>query len=68
MFTKVIIAVFFILILLCLGSGMYCLLSNKKSKDAMAKALTWRIALSLILFILLIIGFCLGIIHPHGLS
>jgi hypothetical protein len=33
-----------------------------------AKALTWRIGLSITLFVLLMAGFYFGIIPPHGLS
>jgi hypothetical protein len=33
----------------------------------MVKALTWRISLSLIVFILLLIGFLMGWLTPHAL-
>jgi hypothetical protein len=33
-----------------------------------ATALTWRIGLSLALFVLLMAGFYFGIIEPHGLA
>jgi uncharacterized BrkB/YihY/UPF0761 family membrane protein len=38
---------------------------NQKS-DAGIKALTVRVALSITLFVLLMIMYRLGIIHPHG--
>lgn len=54
-------------ILYCLFSAGYFMLSRNRSPEAMAKALTWRIALSVILFAFLILGFYLGWIKPHGI-
>jgi hypothetical protein len=34
----------------------------------MVKSLTWRIGLSVLIFILLLIGQAMGLITPHGLS
>lgn len=65
--TKIIILIFLALIFYCLGSSLFYMLSRKKSPEAMAKALTWRIVLSLVLFFLLIGGFYMGLIHPHGI-
>ena len=58
-------------ILFCLGTGLYKMLGKKngqKSEQAVAKALTYRIAISFTLFLFLIIGFFTGWIHPHGIS
>lgn len=67
MLSKVVIGLFLILILYSLGSGLYYLVHDKEG-DRVVKALTWRIALSLLLFILLFIAFSLGWIAPHGLG
>jgi len=64
---KAIIILFFIFIFFSLGSALYFLVSDKKNSERTVKALTWRIGLSFVLFILLIIAFALGWIHPHAI-
>lgn len=63
--SKVIIILFLTLIFFSLGSALYYLIKDQGDSDRIVKALTWRIALSLVLFILLIIAFKLGWIKPH---
>lgn len=65
---KIILIIFILVILYCLGSAGYFMLSRKHPPETMAKALTWRIAISIALFILLIIGFLMGWVKPHGIS
>lgn len=65
---KGIIILFLILIFFSLGSALYFLMQDKSSSVRQVKALTWRIALSCILFILLIIAFALGWISPHPIG
>jgi len=57
------------LIVFSLVEGMYYLAKDDGSKDKtrVVKALTIRIALSLILFMLLIIGAFFGMVQPHGM-
>jgi Protein of unknown function (DUF2909) len=64
---KAIIIIFFIFIFFSLGSALYFLVSDKKNSERTVKALTWRIGLSFLLFILLFIAFALGWIHPHAI-
>ena len=67
MFTKIFILIIMLIIALTLFSGLIFLVrDNGKTKNTI-KALTWRIALSLSLFIFLIIAFSLHWINPHGL-
>jgi len=67
MFTKIFILIIMLIILITLFSGLIFLVrDNGKTKNTV-KALTWRIALSLSLFIFLIIAFSLHWINPHGL-
>ena len=37
----------------------------KSVTDRMARALTWRIGLSVVLFLLLLAGFASGVLQPH---
>ncbi len=61
----VIIAVMFV-ILYCLGSGLYFLI--KKKPKNLARSLSWRIGLSIGLFLFLLLAASLGWIHPHGID
>jgi hypothetical protein len=68
MFEKITICVFLLVIFYCLGSALFYMLSPTKVPSSMGKALTWRIALSLALFLFLLAGAYMGWLHPHGLS
>jgi len=67
MLAKTFVILFMLVILYCLGSSLYFLVNDDTSSRRVVKALSWRIGLSVSLFILLFIGFLLGIITPHGL-
>jgi Protein of unknown function (DUF2909) len=65
---KAIIIVFLAFIFFSLGSALYYLVrGNKGDSERIVKALTWRIGLSLLLFVLLFIAFALGWIKPHSI-
>ncbi|MGZ8216507.1 twin transmembrane helix small protein [Methylomagnum sp.] len=63
--------IFILLVLLVivgnLGSALYYLLKDKNRSPRTVRALTYRIGLSIALFLLLIVAFGLGWIQPHGL-
>lgn len=65
MFVKVIVVIIMLVIIGALGSGLYFLIHDAGKGERTVKALTWRIALSLTLFILLLLGFAFGVITPH---
>ena len=67
MLTKAIIIFVMITILLALGSGLFYLVRDEGKTKRTVKALTWRIALSISLFIFLLIGFTFGFLSPHGI-
>lgn len=67
MLIKIFIVVALLAILVSLASGMVFLVKDKGQTERTAKALTWRIALSLSLFALLMLGIFTGHIHPHGI-
>ncbi len=67
MLTKAIILFVMFAILLALGSGLVYLVRDEGKTKRTVKALTWRIALSLSLFIFLMIGFTFGFLSPHGI-
>lgn len=66
MLTKIIILVMLALILTSLFSALFYMMKDKGKGERTAKALTLRISLSITLFILLLVGFKLGLIgQPH---
>lgn len=59
---------FLLLILYNLGAGLYYMLVDRGSTHRTVHALTRRIALSVALIVLVIIGIATGWIQPHGLA
>ena len=55
-------------ILFSLGSALYFLVRDPAESTRVVKALTWRIGLSLLLFVLLMVAFMLGWITPHSIA
>ncbi|HLY52472.1 MAG TPA: twin transmembrane helix small protein [Steroidobacteraceae bacterium] len=53
-----------------LGTGLYHLARGGGEEDSrkLARALTWRIALSIALFALLMLAWYFGLIAPHGVQ
>jgi hypothetical protein len=66
MYTKIIVVLFLIFIIGSLFSGLFYLVKDKGASERTVKALTLRISLSVILFILLMIGYATGLLQPHG--
>jgi hypothetical protein len=66
MIFKIVILSLLLVVLVSLGSALVAMARGDKS-DKMLKALTWRIGLSVCIFILLLIGQAMGLITPHGL-
>jgi hypothetical protein len=68
MLIKAFIILMLIAIFASLFSGLVLLFRNRGRHDTgVATALTWRIGLSLALFVLLMAGFYFGLIPPAGL-
>lgn len=59
---RIIVILFIIVILASLGSALYYLVKDRGTTERTAKALTIRVALSLALFLLLMLGFHFGLI------
>lgn len=68
MTSKIFIIIFLVAILYNLGAGLYFMMTDKGKTDRMAKALTRRIGLSVLLIALVVIGIVTGVIRPHGLG
>lgn len=66
MLTKIIVVLFLLAIIGSLFSGLFYLMKDKGTSERTVKALTLRVSLSVLLFILLMIGFATGVLQPHG--
>jgi hypothetical protein len=64
---RIVVIVFLVIILLSLGSALFYLVRDKGKSDRTVKALTVRVALSITLFLLLMLGHYFGIIPKSGL-
>ena len=62
------IVAFLIVILWNLGAGLYYMLVDKGETKRTVNALTKRIALSVALFLLLVLSIYMGWIEPHGVG
>tara|TARA_B110000483_G_scaffold101331_1_gene124085 strand:+ start:636 stop:833 length:198 start_codon:yes stop_codon:yes gene_type:complete len=64
---KIVVILFLLVILGSLASALVYLVRNKGKTEGTVKALTIRIGLSVMLFVLLMAGHYFGIIPPTGL-
>ena len=55
-------------IVVSLGVALYHLSTGKGDSTKLVRSLTVRIGLSVALFVLLMLAWWLGLIHPHGLA
>lgn len=65
MITKIVILILLVAIILTLASGLYFLVKDTDDKTRLVKALTIRVALSVVLIVFLLIAFMMGWIAPH---
>jgi cytochrome bd-type quinol oxidase subunit 2 len=61
------ILVVFFAIVVSLGSALFQLVRTQGDSRKLARALTIRVSLSVVLFILLMLAWYAGLITPHGL-
>ena len=64
---RIVILLLLAAIIYSLGSGLFYLTRGNDDSGRLAKALTWRIGLSLLLFIALIVAGATGLIEPGNL-
>lgn len=66
MLFKILVIVLLLLILSSLASGLVFLLRDDRDSNRTVKALTVRIGLSLVLFVVLLAGMASGLLGPQG--
>ncbi len=66
LFIKVGIVVTLLAIIASLGSGLFFLMSDGSRSRRMLTALTFRITLSVVLFLLILLGLFTGVLQPNS--
>jgi len=66
--TTLLIIAFLVVILYNLGAGLYYMMTDKGQTDRTLNALKRRIGLSVLLFLLVVLGILTGVIQPHGIG
>jgi hypothetical protein len=61
-------ALFFVAILASLGVALVALFKRGDHSQTLLRALTIRVGLSVAFFLLLLLGWYLGLLEPHGLG
>ena len=67
MLSKILIVVIFLGIIASMGSALFFLIKDKGQSNRTLHALTIRIVVSIVLFVLLFVLWGLGLINPHGI-
>jgi hypothetical protein len=67
MLIKLFVILLLLVILGSLGSALFFLVKDGPDSQRTVRALTWRIALSIGAFLVLMLGYFAGIIQPHGI-
>jgi Protein of unknown function (DUF2909) len=65
---KLAVVVVLLGIIASLGMALYHLATDRGDSKKMVRSLTLRVGLSVALFLLLMIAWRLGYIHPHGIE
>jgi len=65
---KILIVLVLAAIVASLGSGLFHLVRDEGQSKRMVNALTLRVALSVLLFVLLFVAWRNGLIEPHGIN
>jgi|APLak6261663543_1056040.scaffolds.fasta_scaffold59104_1 type IV secretory pathway TrbL component len=70
MLIKTLVIVVFLTVIVSLGSALFHLVKRPDGEQSKktAQALTFRIGLSLLLFILLFVAYATGLLQPHGIG
>lgn len=65
---KIFVVLLLLLAIGSLGSGLFFLMRDKGQTNRTAKALTWRIGISITAFLLIMVGWYFGFIPVHGVQ
>jgi multisubunit Na+/H+ antiporter MnhB subunit len=65
---RIAVVVVLLVIVYSMGTAMFHLSRPGGDPKRLLRALTWRVGLSVALFLLLLLGWYAGLIHPHQIQ
>ena len=63
---KAVLVIVFLVVIFELGQALYFMMTDRKDTGRTVWALTRRVAFSVLLIVLIVIGIWTGVLHPHG--
>ena len=63
---KAVLVIVFLVVIFELGQALYFMMTDRTGSNRTVWALTRRVAFSILLIVLIVIGIVTGILHPHG--
>lgn len=63
---KIVLVIVFLVVIFELGQALYFMMHDREDRGRTVWALTRRVAFSILLIVLIVIGIWTGILHPHG--
>jgi succinate dehydrogenase hydrophobic anchor subunit len=64
---KIIIILLLLAILISLASGLFFMIKDRGQTSRAVTSLTFRITISIALFVMLFVGYVTGLVKPHGI-
>ena len=63
---KAVLVIVYLVVIFELGQALYFMMTDRKDTGRTVWALTRRVAFSVLLIALIVIGIVTGVLHPHG--
>ncbi|HJR10942.1 MAG TPA: twin transmembrane helix small protein [Rhodanobacteraceae bacterium] len=63
---KAVLVIMFLVVIFELGQALYFMMTDRPGSNRTVWALTRRVAFSVLLIVLIVIGIATGVLHPHG--
>jgi cytochrome bd-type quinol oxidase subunit 2 len=63
---KAALVIVFLVVIFELGQALYFMMKDREDRGRTVWALTRRVAFSVLLIVLIVIGIVTGVLHPHG--
>ncbi len=64
---KAVLIIVFLVVIFQLGQALYFMMHDRVDRGRTVWALTRRVAFSILLVALIVIGIATGVLHPHGI-
>ena len=63
---KAVLVIVFLVVIFELGQALYFMMTDRTGSNRTVWALTLRVAFSILLIVLIVVGIVTGLLHPHG--